>query len=411
MGMTDDSSEYLKIDEAARLLRVTRRTVYRRIWSGELPATKVGGLYLIQREDLQAMLTQGRVTSPSDVAKPEAVLPPLKCGNCFRLIGSDAQIGEVCQKAGCDQLICVLCLAEGVQYCVQHSPTKEQKLEEAMQRFRQGEIPVLVRGNIARLRELNFVNRIQARISRIGTLIHPLSGELLTIQDWDTLLDQGDQREDVMHLLSKVMLDTETLTRVPLNAFLYYRIPQRKQPRSLPLEILVQSLSRLPVMLRDGFDTQPLNADDLTPFLVRLSEEAQQTQTFRLVVLAAVTGWDASARQAIQGETRGGAFVHRSALFYIFDLEKGELLYNLEDDRLRRYAELFAPLLLSEELEEVIQSIEKELLVYESLTLQYAAQVLPYPQDLIRQAFERLAAAGRYALTEVPELGLAIVRK
>lgn len=111
------------------------------------------------------------------------------------------------------------------------------------------------------------------------------------------------------------------------------------------------------------------------------------------------------------GRPRGTAYAHRLLLIYLFDLESGELLYNLQDDRLRRYAVLFAPLLPSEEIEEVIGDIEKQLLAYESLTLEYAAEILPYTRSLLQQAFERMVATSRYTLTDVPGLGLTIVRK
>jgi excisionase family DNA binding protein len=411
MGATDESTEYLKIDEAARLLRVTRRTVYRRIWSGELPATKVGGLYLIRRGDLEAMLSQGRVTSPGDVARPEVASPTIKCGNCFRLLGSEVQIGDICQAEGCDRVICVDCQKEGFQFCFQHMPNHKQKVDDAVRSYMQGETPVLVKGNTARLREVNFLNRIQDRISRIGSLIHPMSGEIINIQNWDRVREENDQRAEVMRFLGKVMLDTETLSNTPLNAYVCYRLEHQKQPDSLPLEILIQTLSRLRVMVDDGVDTEPLTMEDLSPWLLQLSEEAQKNQIFRFVVLASTTGWDSTARQLIEGRLKGEAFAHRLVLFYLYDLEEGELIYNLKDDRASQYAELFKPLLPSEELEEISQAIERELLVYESITLDYATQVLPYSQELVREAFSRLVSSNKFSLIELPDLGLVLLRK
>ena len=52
------TSEYLKISEAAQLLGVTKRWVYRRVLSGELPASKVGNLYFIHRSDLKSLMEQ-----------------------------------------------------------------------------------------------------------------------------------------------------------------------------------------------------------------------------------------------------------------------------------------------------------------------------------------------------------------
>jgi len=103
-------------------------------------------------------------------------------------------------------------------------------------------------------------------------------------------------------------------------------------------------------------------------------------------------------------------FSHHWMLVYLSDIEKRELIYNRLDNRLRGYAELFISLLPQEEVEEVISAIEKEMGVYESLTLMQAMQALPYSRVSIEKAFQQLAASGRYALTEVPGIGLALVR-
>ncbi|MCU0485845.1 MAG: helix-turn-helix domain-containing protein [Anaerolineales bacterium] len=405
-----DPSQYLKIDEAARLLGVSRRWVYRRIWSGELPANKVGGLYFIPRQALQSLLAGGRTLA--DDAEPTApVSARLKCGACYRLLLSDAQIGEVCQSEGCDELICCECLAEGIQHCAQHSPSREQKWEAAQQRYQQGELPLLLKSSTARLREVNFLNRIQMRLESIKTLFHPQTGEILTIPDWNALLEISDERAEIMRLQGKVILDTGMLASTPINSALTYRLPLQKNQKGLPLEVHVQVISRLANMLRDGFDTQPLSAELLQERILRLNEAAQHNGAFQLIVLASTTGWDAAARQILVGDGREKAFSHRQLLLYLFDLEHSELLYNPRDERLRLYAELFAPSLPAEELDAVIKMIEKEMLAYDSLTLRYAAETLPYPEAMLKRAFEQLAAGGNYSLTDVPNLGLTLVKK
>ena len=255
MTTLDDPSQYLKIEDAARLLGVSRRWVYRRIWENVLPAAKVGGIYFIQRANLMELLEQ-RHNAP---LLPTTPLPEVdKCGYCYRLLNSDLLIGEVCQEPGCEKLICAQCISEGAVHCAQHTPSRLEKLDEMQGRYERGEIPVMVKAPAARLLEINFINRIQARIERISNLIHPLSSELLTINSWADLSEQGDERGQVMRLLNKVMLDSEALARNPLNAYLTYSIPPQRRQKGPALEIWVQAISRLEVMLRDGFDTQPL---------------------------------------------------------------------------------------------------------------------------------------------------------
>jgi excisionase family DNA binding protein len=412
MPMTENNlgSDYLKIGAAARFMGVNRRTIYRWIWSDKLPASKVGGLYYIRRADLEAKLDPTRAAeftaTPPVAAAPEI----LKCGTCFRLLESADQIAEICAGTGCETLICNRCSAAGERYCPTHQPDSAQKWQQALSRHQAGDLPVLVRDRSARLQEINFLNRIEERVSGMSTLLHPVSQEILTIADWDAHKETSDDRAQVMHLLGKMVLDAETTARVPLNAELRWTLPPQKKQTGRPLQIEVCVYSHLEAMLRDGFDTQPLSEAELTPRLLALSAAAETDQTVNLVLLAATSGWDSAARQVITGDEPGTAFAHRQLLVYLFDLQTRELVYNHRDDRLRGYAELFAPLLPSEELEEVLIAIENQMTTYESLTLEHAAEVLPFSAALLQTGFEKLAATGSYTLTDIPDLGLAIIK-
>jgi excisionase family DNA binding protein len=406
MSDPSDNSEYLKIGDAARFLGVNKRTVYRRVWSGELPASKVGGLYFIRRDDLKALLEQGKFTQAEE-RLPDAA--PLKCGFCYRLL-YEGQVGQACQAEGCGEMICSQCLSAGVHTCARHSPTGEERWEQALAAFERGETALLLKGGTARLREVNFLNRIQQRLCRINTLVHLLSGEAITVPDWDACLESGDDRAEVLRLLGKVVMDDVLIAQTPLNAWLRYRLPQPRGKASLPLEVLVRVLSRLPEVLRDGFDTRPLTADDLTAWLLRLSDEAQRGRLVRLVLLASATGWDEAARLVIQGRPGEPAFTHRQAFFYLFDLQSGELIYNLKDDLARRYAELFAPLLSSEELEGFMKAVENEIGIGSSLTLRQAEEALHQPPSVLKAVFERLVSTGRFSLIEMPSMGITILR-
>jgi hypothetical protein len=163
-------------------------------------------------------------------------------------------------------------------------------------------------------------------------------------------------------------------------------------------------------MLQKGFDTHPLGAEDLTGRLLAIGREAQSSQTITLALLASTTGWDTSARELVQGEATGTAFAHRWLMVYLYDMESREMLYNRLDSRLRGFAEVFIPLLPAEEIEEIIRLIEREMGIYDSLTMQHASQAFPFSEKIILKAFEQLAVSGRYALTELPDLGPAIIR-
>ena len=410
--MADENrfSDLLKIPEAAQYLNVTRRWIYRRIWSGDLPASKVGGLYFIRRQDIDSLLEQGK---PGGTGRldPEALQSVLKCGHCFRLLENDALIGEVCQAENCEQLICTQCVAEGNHFCVEHEPNKEQLWEQALEEFRQGRIPLLVKASQARLREVNFIQRFQARLNGIGTMQHPITEELLPVSNWDAYLEQGDEQAEVMRLMNKVVLEADWLAKVPLNAWARYDLPAGKKQRGGPVAVLARTFSPLAEMLQKGFATRALSAEELTARLLSLGEEAQRSQTVTLALLASTTGWDDPARELVQGKEAGTAFAHRWMLAYLYDMETRQIIYNRQDSRLRGFAEMFTPLLPSEEVDEVMAALEKEMGFYDSLTMQHVLEVFPYPESMVKKAFEQMVSSGRFALMEIPNLGTAIVRK
>lgn len=53
------------IAEAARALGVSRVTLYRRIWAGEIKAIKLGGRTLIPAAELQRLLAGAHPQTPS----------------------------------------------------------------------------------------------------------------------------------------------------------------------------------------------------------------------------------------------------------------------------------------------------------------------------------------------------------
>lgn len=50
-------------DEASALLKVTRRTVYKLIKGGELPAIRIGGLLRVSEDQLDDFIAQSRTTA------------------------------------------------------------------------------------------------------------------------------------------------------------------------------------------------------------------------------------------------------------------------------------------------------------------------------------------------------------
>jgi len=404
-------SEYLKIAEVAEILGVTRRTVYRRIWANEIPASKIGGLYYIRKSDLETLLNQGKSSSPENETRTSSLI---KCGNCLRIIKRYDQFSARCQEEGCDKIICDQCVQQGISACREHKISATKKLYDAQQMLHTGEIELLLKGNEARLREMNFLNRIYSRFTQINTIVHPINLELLTIQNWDEYLEKTDQRAQVLKLKQKVMLDANDLAEIPINPTYRYLIPTQKKQNGPSFEIKISAISRLEEMVQDGFDIQPMTSEELMKILVNLDEENSSSNRFQIIILAATTGWDNDARLMITGDNEkkpSKAFFHPKLFLYLFDLETNELIFNQSDERMKQYVELFTPLLIAEETYTVMVEIEKLLTArgHESLALSDAVNSLPYSERVLKQAFEKLQESGRYKIVELPELGGSVI--
>ena len=396
-------SDVLRIDEAASLLGVNRRTVYRWVWKGELPATKIGGLYFIHRSELEKRLGECLAEVEEPTPAPELTL---KCAGCSRLLTSKSQIGGVCAHEGCEQILCTQCISRGERYCSLHQRSKDERIQQAEQAYLQGETRTFLKSSTARLREINFINRLRERIAHIQSLIDPISGEVVNIQDWNALLETRDQRAEVMRLLGKVFLNGDALASLPQNASLHYRLPAMASGRG-EMEIEIHALSDLKSAVTQGYQSQPLGEEVLLAQLNRLGENTRQDSAFCIAVLAATPGWDAGARRVIQGDR---PLVIPRTLVYLYDLESGELLYNHADERTRRYAEMFVPILPEEEAAEAAKALQEKLVIHDSITLAEAVEQLPYPKTVIERAFERLAETGKYALHESPDFGKGIIK-
>lgn len=409
MGITSDS-EYMKIAEAARLLGVTQRSVYRYILSGELPASKIGGLYFINRNYLQALM-EARQVEPKDQEQIQqhAPLPRLKCSACYHLLAGEEDIGGECQQAGCSEIICKNCWEQGQRTCAWHSPTREERLREAQQHKQSGQVPLVVQASDARLSEMNLLNRLHAHLKDYTTLMHPISGQAVNISDWDEILEAGDEREQLMRLLGKVVLDSSISAQQPLNAWHHYSI-KGKTKKQKALGVHMQVINRIEKMVRDGFDTQPLSREELLSWIEKLIEKPAREGTFQLVLMASTSGWDEAARQVIRGD-EGLAFSHRLALLYLYDMARGELIYNNQDDHTQHYAELFRPVLAIEELKDISLAIKDLMGVHDSITLDEAQHRLAYDAEKISQAFKKIGEEDDFVLTEMKGLGSTLVKR
>ncbi|GAB4496687.1 MAG: hypothetical protein OHK0052_07000 [Anaerolineales bacterium] len=394
------SPDYLTIEEAAQYLRVSARTVYRRIWNGDLPAARFGGMYRISKQDLDDLL-QGKSLMRPKFEDP-APAARLKCSQCYKLLDTTAQQqATTCAEPGCTALVCADCRKNNLAYCKTHTPTDTERWQRAQQRFARREIPVLVQNLQARLLERNYTQRMLIRLSQYESIQHPFANALLSVRNWDACLTLSEEREQMMHILNTPALQTDLLARNPRNTRLVFNLPLPKGAHLPALQIHIQVLSRLNAMLKDGFDTAPLNLEDINARIEALHQHAESEDFSAIVVFASVTGWDAQFCQRDLPK-----ILHRRILWFFYDMQTQQLHYQPHNvvPNAAGYAELLRPNLPEEELNTLLSELQNELLMANSLALSAALRAFPAVREpLMRQAFERLATSGKYTLIELPE--------
>jgi len=88
---------FLTLDEAAEILGVDYKTVYRLVRSGSLPAGKIGRVYRIKRADLDAYFESTKTQPTPGAPTP---LQGLRCCVTGKRIVSELDIGGYCSETG-----------------------------------------------------------------------------------------------------------------------------------------------------------------------------------------------------------------------------------------------------------------------------------------------------------------------
>ncbi|RMF06386.1 MAG: DNA-binding protein [Candidatus Neomarinimicrobiota bacterium] len=62
--MSSIEQEILSLEEAGRLLRLRKRTMYRLLKNGAIPGVKIGGQWRIRREDILRLFVRNQKSHP-----------------------------------------------------------------------------------------------------------------------------------------------------------------------------------------------------------------------------------------------------------------------------------------------------------------------------------------------------------
>lgn len=414
-------AEFLTLEEAAERLGVEYKTIYRLVRGGELPAGKIGRIYRIRQEDLEAYFEQQkRQLSEQTRAGRPTVLEGRTCGTCGVVLVSRLSVAGAC--AACGRPICQACWAiRKVRHCAEHAlppaagetdaargtadaslrrppvRTGPQSVAETIRQLREAGRPVTTPSEAKTLEE-GFVRAFAQRLEAIYDLPDPLGKGRIVLP-----------KARVKHELKPTLAGAAT---GPGNVVSRFRLRCGGWGRpKAHLVLETRFVSRPDRLAAQGYDADPLGEAELVPLLTNLRDAARKDACYCAVLLGSPTGWDEAAVGLVTRPSGGRAFRDRRVGVALHDLHADVVHLDRSDERLREFWPLLAPALFAGELGRCVSAVAALLLKLDGVALDFAAKTLSLPLGWVRAAFERLRQAGEYALDELPELGPVLSKK
>lgn len=405
-GADNNLKPFFSIREASDYLGVEYKTLYRIVLAGKLPASRIGGIYRIKKEDIAKYVEDQKLTVGGDNV-------PI-CGRCHRMIKSTEMIGGQCEHSFCEALLCRACWAnKRDRYCLEHKRSPKVKLAEAHQQLKTGEIPVLVTAAEARQKELDFIGRFDQKIQRFREITSPVDGTRFRIDSWKDIHEENSDMEFTgTPNMSKEDITSPSVV-FPRNLRSTYSILRARKTKHGGGGFVIEAtiFSHIRACKEDGFDVVPASHAELVWLLERSIYSAKHYSALFVVGFASPTGWASEACDAISGEQTGRGFSSLYISPCLIDLRKDTVIANPLDKRLRLFIDVFRGDLDEEVIKRVMDFVESEFVSRESQTLREVAEATDADASLVREAFARLAQKGDYILSHLDKLGLTILRQ
>jgi len=457
----------LTLEQAAELLGVDYKTVYRLVRSGQIPAGKVGRVYRIAPDDLKAYF-EGQKRRQRDEARSGAVAAgafncagcgrsylsrlsvggecevcgePLctdcwsalgrrrcrahetaagdpsnrtggtrsACGRCGRPFSRDWQAAGGCQEPGCGAPLCDRCWAdEDDRFCEQHSARGVGR-DAVIRTLRDAGKPV-VEASQARAAEVGFIKRFEEGTLGLSEFVDPTTGRTAAAAECEREHSTADQAERVRGLLKDGLGLDEIRSRFPTRAVSRYEVRTRaRRGPALNVTLEARCRARLEQFAKSGFDHEPMTLTDLNAVLESAIAEAEQAGRALILVVGSPTGWAKDAVRHIAGGRR--AFRHRLVAVALWDLREDVVHVQADDGKLDGYLDLVAPAAAADAFERVAEYVKKRLVRREAVAVAEVMERLELGRRTVTTAFNRLGAEREYVVVSADDIGTVISRR
>jgi excisionase family DNA binding protein len=399
------AKQFLSIREAAQYLNVEYKTLYRLVVAGKILASRVGGVYRIKKQDIDDYLEgqKGNVATNS--------IP--SCERCHRLIKSPEAVGGQCVYPGCEALLCRDCWAEqSDRYCLEHRLSPEDKLAQAKQRLRTGELTLVVTAAGARQNELDFIGRFDQKIRKMKEVISPVDGTRFRVNSWEDIHSETAEIEIPNSTSKGRGLAALTTHIMPRNQRSTYSFLKRGISRSGASGFVIEAVffTHLRNFIEDGFDTSPVSHSELVWLLETSIASAKNRGALYVVGFASPTGWTDEAREAVSGKGSRKGFSSLYGSFCLIDMNSDRLIANHYDMRMGSFLDVFRGDLDEEVINHVVEYLQTQFRSQESQELKDVANAIGANPKLVDEAFRRLERSGQYVISE-SKTGLTAMRK
>ena len=418
-------ADYLTLEEAADRLGVEYKTIYRLVRGGEIPAGKIGRIYRVRAEDLDAYFEKQKERVATEAKRGLTALEGLRCGACGKAMVSELSVGGPCEDCGGE--ICQACWSiRKIRVCEEHPaeepeesteicpaapaagsaasiapapverPAARETVEQTVARLRAEGRPVATAAE-ARLAEETFLRSFGQRLDEIDELPDPLSGLAIPLRDARVAHEiESPQRDD---------------GRGPLNRA--SRFTLRTGGWGKPKGCLVleaRFLARPETLRTQGYDVEPVGESELSAYLNSLISETEGEEGFRVIVVASPTGWTEDAAAVVAKRHHAKAFRDRRAALALGDLAADRVIMDESDKRLWPFWPLVAPARYAAELARCVEEIREAVQRKNAVTLAGAVRSCRADASWVRAAFGELSRGGEFTVYEAKDSGLVISR-
>jgi DNA binding domain, excisionase family len=417
---------FWSVRELAEYLNVEYKTLYRQVVAGNLPAVKIGGIFRIKQEDIDAFLEHMRVPKKKEQVSlvsafrediysslyPERKVSGLACARCGRLIKNIHMIGGECQYPSCEAILCTECYAnEGDRYCLEHRIPVREKLSQAKRRLERREINVLVTAEEARERELSFISRFDQKIRELKKIVNPISGTIQVVDSWNDIHQEEVEFDLTVPSSLGIPNQTTEAKSFPRNISSSYHFGRQRDSKVSNSNFVIKAtcISHVREHLQNGFDTQPLSHAELIWLLERGIEKAKASHSLYILGIGSPTGFDTQARQTICGEAGERVFSSLYMAICLVDLDANRLFYNSADSRIKPFVDIYRGDLNGEAVNRVKDFLRNRLTERASQTVTEIMKATGQGRDIAIEAIAQLSQEEGYSVVKTDNKGEVVI--